>query len=187
MKITRVKSQIVKLPAEEPLAGGPGFYRSFFEFVTLRVETDAGIEGIGVTFFGWTLTAALKHAVDQLSELLIGEDPMRTEAVGRKLRECCGRSGTWRNIDLGLLSYRHGAVGYQRQGPRPVTRCDARRAARPRSHLCQRRSVADFAAGARRQGGPVLVEKGFKQMKMQLALPGDTDCRARSRARPANS
>ena len=30
MKITRVKSQIVKLPAEEPLAGGPGFYRSFF-------------------------------------------------------------------------------------------------------------------------------------------------------------
>ena len=51
MKITRVKSQIVKLPAEEPLAGGPGFYRPFFEFVTLRMETDAGIEGIGVTFW----------------------------------------------------------------------------------------------------------------------------------------
>ena len=50
MKITRVKSQIVKLPAEEPLAGGPGFYRSFFEFVTLRMETDIGIEGIGMTF-----------------------------------------------------------------------------------------------------------------------------------------
>jgi hypothetical protein len=50
MKIARVKSQIVKLPADEPLAGGPGFYRPFFEFVTLRMETDAGIEGIGVTF-----------------------------------------------------------------------------------------------------------------------------------------
>ena len=86
MKITRVKSQIVKLPADEPLAGGPGFYRSFFEFVTLRMETDNGIEGIGVTFFGWSLTPALKHAVDQLSDLLIGEDPMRIEAVGRKVR-----------------------------------------------------------------------------------------------------
>jgi L-alanine-DL-glutamate epimerase-like enolase superfamily enzyme len=81
MKITRVKSQVVKLPADEPLAGGPGFYRPFFEFVILGLETDAGIEGIGVTFFGWALTATLKHAVDQLSELVIGEDPCQRRAV----------------------------------------------------------------------------------------------------------
>src|SRR4029453_5562844 len=86
MKITRVKSQIVKLPADEPLAGGPGFYRSFFEFFTLRMATDNGVEGIGWTFFCWSPTPALKHAVYQLSDLLIGEDPMRIEAVGRKVR-----------------------------------------------------------------------------------------------------
>src|SRR5262249_16440470 len=91
MKITRVKSQIVKLPAEEPLAGGPGFYRSFFEFVTLQMETDTDIEGIGITFFGWSLTPALRQAVDQLSELLIGEDPMRIETVGRKIRAAAAR------------------------------------------------------------------------------------------------
>ena len=93
MKIKRIQSQIVRLPAEEPLAGGPGFYRQSFEFVILRMETEDGIEGIGVTFFGWALTAALKHAVDQLSELVIGEDPLRTEAVGRKIRSAAAGAG----------------------------------------------------------------------------------------------
>ena len=162
MKITRVKSQIVKLPAEEPLAGGPGFYRSFFEFVTLRMETDTGIEGIGVTFFGWSLTPALKHAVDQLSDLLIGEDPMRIEAVGRKVR-CRGdwTRPRW-NIHLGLLGHRHGALGYQGQVARPVTRYDARRVARPRFHVCQRRAVADLATGTRRKGGAGACGEGVQ-------------------------
>lgn len=93
MKITRVQSQIVKLPAEEPLAGGPGFYRPFFEFVALRMLTDEGIEGLGITFFGWALTATLKHAVDQLSEFVIGEDPLRLEAVGRKVRNAVAGAG----------------------------------------------------------------------------------------------
>jgi hypothetical protein len=30
-----------RMPAEEPLAGGLGLYRTFLELVTLRVETDA--------------------------------------------------------------------------------------------------------------------------------------------------
>jgi L-alanine-DL-glutamate epimerase-like enolase superfamily enzyme len=51
MKITAIRSQLVKLPAEEPLAGGPPFYRPFHEFVAVDVETDAGIEGIGYTTF----------------------------------------------------------------------------------------------------------------------------------------
>jgi len=93
MKITQVKSQIVKLPAEEPLAGGSGFHRPFFEFVILQLYTDEGIEGIGVTFFGWTLTAALKRAVEQLSELIIGDDPLRIEALGGKIRNAAAGAG----------------------------------------------------------------------------------------------
>ena len=53
------------------------------------METDAGIEGIGVTFFGWALTPALRQAVDQLSELAVGEDPLRTEAVAGEVVDCC--------------------------------------------------------------------------------------------------
>ena len=173
MKITRVKSQIVKLPAEEPLAGGPGFYRSFLEFVTLRMETDTGLEGIGVTFFGWSLTPALKCAVDQLSELLIGEDPMRIEALPQNSR-CGGWSRPRRNIHLGVLGHRHGALGYQGQvlGQSLAMMLGGLRDRVPTyaSGALSRTSPLEHVVKA----GPVLVEKGFKQMKMQLALPGDT-------------
>src|SRR5437870_13171246 len=174
MKITRVKSQVVKLPADEPLAGGPGFYRPFFEFVILRLETDTGIEGIGVTFFGWALTATLKHAVDQLSELVIGEDPMRIEAVGRKVRSAAASAGpsgistlAYSAIDIALWDIKGKALG------------------QPLATLLGglRDRVPTYASGALSRtsplehvvkAGPLLVEKGFKQMKMQLALPGET-------------
>ena len=47
MKITTIKSQIVKLPADEPLANGPATPGATRDFVALTVGTDEGIEGIG--------------------------------------------------------------------------------------------------------------------------------------------
>jgi L-alanine-DL-glutamate epimerase-like enolase superfamily enzyme len=174
MKIRAVKSQVVKLPAEEPLADGPGFHRPFFEFVTLRIQTDAGIEGIGVTFFGGALTASLKHAVDQLSELVIGEDPLRVEAVGRKVRSAAASAGpggistlAFSAIDMALWDIKGKASsqslavmlgGLRNQIPTYASGALSRTS--PLEHVVK--------------AGPVLVEKGFKQMKMQLALPGDT-------------
>ncbi|MGH8650368.1 MAG: hypothetical protein ACREUP_13855, partial [Burkholderiales bacterium] len=84
MKITKIQTQVVRVPANEPLAGGPAQPGATREFVTLRAGTDAGIEGIGYTFFGAALTGALKSAVDALGALAIGEDPLRTEAVAAK-------------------------------------------------------------------------------------------------------
>ena len=40
MKITHVQSQIVCLPGEEPLAGGPASPKDTKNFVTLRVGTE---------------------------------------------------------------------------------------------------------------------------------------------------
>jgi L-alanine-DL-glutamate epimerase-like enolase superfamily enzyme len=51
MKITSIRSQVVRLPVDEPLAGGPPYFRSHNQFVTLRIATEDGIEGIGATFF----------------------------------------------------------------------------------------------------------------------------------------
>ncbi|HXF76663.1 MAG TPA: hypothetical protein VNN13_11265, partial [Methylomirabilota bacterium] len=93
MKIKRIRSQMVRLPVEEPLAGGPPYFRSHNQFVTVRVETEDGIEGIGAIFFGGALTASLKHAVDQLGELLIGEDPLRVEFLTQKLRAAGASAG----------------------------------------------------------------------------------------------
>jgi L-talarate/galactarate dehydratase len=174
MKITAVHSQIAKLPAEEPLAGGPGFYRPFFEFVTLRVQTDAGIEGIGVTFFGGTLTASLKRAIDQLGELAIGEDPLLIEALGRKLRSAAASAGP-------------GGISTLAFSPIDMALWDIKGKASGQSLAVMlgglRKQISTYASGALSRtsplehvvkAGPVLVEKGFKQMKMQLALPGDT-------------
>ena len=55
MKLKRIASQVVRVPLDEPLASGPPYFRSHNQFVTLRIETDDGIEGIGVSFFGGAL------------------------------------------------------------------------------------------------------------------------------------
>lgn len=174
MQIKRVRSQVVRLPADEPLAGGPPFYRPFHEFVTLQIETDAGIQGIGVTFFGGTLTAALKHAVDQLGELVIGEDPLRVEAVGRRLRDAAGGSGpggiftlAYSAIDIALWDIKGKALG---QSLATLLGGLRDRVPTYASGALMRTYPLDHVVRA----APLLVEKGFRQMKMQLALPGDT-------------
>ncbi len=96
MKISKIQTLIARVPADEPLAGGPATPGATREIVTLRIGTDAGIEGIGYTFFGAALTGALKQAVDALGNLTIGEDPLRTEAIHAKLRAAsagCGPGG----------------------------------------------------------------------------------------------
>ena len=175
MKITGLQSQLVRLPADEPLAGGPAFPGPFRGFVTLQVQTDAGIEGVGVTFFGAALTATLKHAVDQLGALAVGEDPLRVEAVGAKLSDAAAGSAgpggiftlAFSAIDMALWDIKGKALN------QPL--------ATLLGGLHSR--VPTYASGALMRtfplehvttAAPALVEKGFRQMKMQLALPGET-------------
>jgi L-alanine-DL-glutamate epimerase-like enolase superfamily enzyme len=93
MKITAIRTQIVALPNDEPLAGFSENPNATNPIVALRIGTDDGIEGIGVTYFGGRLTATLKRAVDELGALAIGEDPLRVEAVAAKLAAAAGGAG----------------------------------------------------------------------------------------------
>src|SRR3979409_2622223 len=86
MKIQQVETNLVRLPVEEPLVGAPPYPAMMREFLTLRVRTDDGIEGIGITAFGGKLMRALRAAVEEFGELVRGEDPLRTEHVAAKLR-----------------------------------------------------------------------------------------------------
>ena len=92
MKITGTKTQIVELPADEPLAGAAENPNGKRPIVTLRVQTDAGAEGIGVAYFGGALTRTLAHAIDELGALLVGDDPVLVEAVHQKLKNAAGGS-----------------------------------------------------------------------------------------------
>jgi L-talarate/galactarate dehydratase len=177
MKITAARSQIVRLPMEEPLAGGAGLHRSHFDFVTLRLETDAGLEGIGISFFGSALTAALKRAVELLGDLIVDEDPLRPESVLRKLREAAASAGPGGISTLAIAAF-------------DIALWDIKGKAFGQS-VAQllgglRPQVPTYASGALSRTSPidevlrsarVLVEKGFRQMKTQLALPGDTSPR----------
>src|SRR5260370_38249964 len=92
MKISGTKTQIVELPAGAPLAGAADNPTGRRPIVTLRVATDGGAEGIGVSYFGGALTRTLAHAIDELGALCVGEDPVRVEAVQQKLKNAAGGS-----------------------------------------------------------------------------------------------
>ena len=174
MKIKSIRSHVLRVPLDEPLAGGPPYFRSHNQFVILRVETEDGIEGIGATFFGGALSATLKHAVDQLGELIVGEDPLRVEAITQKLRSAAASAGPGgiltlaiSGIDMALWDIKGKllgqSLGTMLGGLRdrvPTYASGALVRAYPLDHLVK--------------AAQLLVDRGFKQMKTQLALPGDT-------------
>src|SRR6266403_93662 len=92
MKIASLETGIVLLPNDEPLAGFSENPNAKNPIVWLRLRTDAGIEGLGVAYFGGALTRTLAHAIDELGALSLGEDPVRVEAVQQKLRNAAGGS-----------------------------------------------------------------------------------------------
>src|SRR5437764_7222938 len=175
MKITGTRTQIVELPADEPLANAPENPNGKRPIVTLRVETDAGAEGIGVAYFGGALTRTLALAIDELGALCVGEDPVLVEAVHAKLKAAAGGSAGPGGIYHLALSALAMALWDIR----------AKAANLPLWRLLggARGRVPTYASGALMRGLPLdtvgkaaatLKEKGWREMKTQLALPGET-------------
>jgi len=176
MKITGTRTQIVELPADEPLAGAAENPNGKRPIVTLRVQTDGGAEGIGVAYFGGALTRTLAHAIDELGALIVGEDPVLVEAVHQKLKNAAGGSAgpggiyhlALSALDIALWDIRGKALGL------PLWKLLG--GARER--------VPTYASGALMRGlsldrvvkaAATLKEKGWREMKTQLALPGETN------------
>src|SRR6201993_356240 len=174
MKISGIRSQIVALPADEPLADAAENPDATRPIVTLQVETDEGITGVGVTYFGGALTGALRRAVDELGALTVGDGPRRVEAIVAKLRTAAGSAGpagifnlAWSALDMALWDIRGKALNL------PLWKLLG--GARER--------VPTYASGALMRGLSLdrvvaaaarLKERGFREMKTQLALTGET-------------
>jgi L-alanine-DL-glutamate epimerase-like enolase superfamily enzyme len=86
MKISSFETRLVSVPREAgSLLSGPA------SFVTIRLRTDDGIEGIGYSgFVSGVLLKALKAAVDGLAELTLGQDPLAVEALNARLLATAG-------------------------------------------------------------------------------------------------
>jgi L-alanine-DL-glutamate epimerase-like enolase superfamily enzyme len=174
MKLASLETGIVLLPNDEPLAGFSENPNAKNPIVWLKLRTDDGVEGLGVTYFGGALTRSLRHAVDELGALVIGDDPLRIEAIARKLRDAAGSAGpagilmmVMSAIDVALWDIKGKALGL------------------PLWKLLGggRDRIASYASGALRRGLKLeeaviaagrLREKGYRQTKMQLGLPSVT-------------
>jgi L-alanine-DL-glutamate epimerase-like enolase superfamily enzyme len=168
MKITQIKTRVLRTPADNPLVVGIDIGTATREFVTLEMMTDEGLEGIGLTFFGGPLTLALREAVEALGSLALGENPLHVEAIAGKLRRAASGAGpgglftlALSAIDLALWDIKGKALaqpvhallgGYRDRAPTYA------------SGALMRPYPVSYLAEA----GPRLVEMGFKQMKMQL-------------------
>jgi L-alanine-DL-glutamate epimerase-like enolase superfamily enzyme len=174
MKITHVTTRCVRLPIEEPLVGAPPSPSMQREFVTVTIGTDDGIEGNGVTGFGGKLVRTLATAVEELGELIKGDDPIAVDAIRGKLvtaSASCGPGGiatlALTAIDIALWDIRGKALGL------PL--------ARLLGGLRER--VPAYASGALMRSTPLdkvqeaaaaLVKKGWRRMKTQMAVDGLT-------------
>ncbi|MBV8889104.1 MAG: mandelate racemase/muconate lactonizing enzyme family protein [Alphaproteobacteria bacterium] len=174
MRIASLHTDIVLLPNDEPLAGFSENPNATNPIVALRLRTDDGIEGLGVTYFGGALTRSLRRAVDELGALTIGEDPLRVERIAHKLRDAAGSAGpagiflmALSAIDVALWDIKGKALNL------------------PLWQLLGggRDRIATYASGALRRGLTLdeavtaagrLREKGYRQAKMQLGLRGET-------------
>src|SRR3974377_1832663 len=92
MKITRTETAILRIPEDDPLADMPEESGRLRPIVTLRVQTDTAPAGIGLSLCGGSLPGTLRSAMDDLGALLVGEDPLRIEAILRKLGAAAGDS-----------------------------------------------------------------------------------------------
>src|SRR5260370_12956323 len=183
MRIQQIKVNFVRLPLEEPLVGAPYMPGMLREFFTVQVQTDEGIEGIGVTGLGGKLVRALRAAIEDFGELIRGDDPLRTEQVIEKLRAASASCGPGiatlaiSAIDTALWDIRGKAFGV------------------PLARLLGglRDKVPAYASGALPRTTPTdkleraasaLVEKGYRQIKTQMAVEGLTPTHGIERIRP---
>jgi L-alanine-DL-glutamate epimerase-like enolase superfamily enzyme len=182
MKIQRIKVNFVRLPLEEPLVGAPYMPGMLREFFTVQVQTDQGIEGIGITTFGGELVRALHAAIEDFGELIRGDDPLRTEQVAAKMRAASASCGSGiamlaiSAIDTALWDIRGKAFDV------------------PLARLLGglRDKVPAYASGALTRTTPndrlqraasALVEKGYRQIKTQMAVEGFTPAQEIERIR----
>jgi L-alanine-DL-glutamate epimerase-like enolase superfamily enzyme len=167
MKITGFRSHIVRSPADNPLVVGLPERSDTRDFVTLELETDAGLVGNGLTFFGGQLTGALKAAVDAFADLSVGEDPTRTEAIAAQAQAAAGSAGPGGIYTLAMsaLDIACWDVRGKAEGKSVAALLGGLRERVPAyaSGALLRQHPVDYLA----QAGPRLVGMGFRQMKMQ--------------------
>jgi L-alanine-DL-glutamate epimerase-like enolase superfamily enzyme len=176
MKIASYEAITLHVPEDDPLANMPEEAGRKRPMVAIRLRTDQGIEGIGVTLYGGRATRSLRAMVEDLAAITVGEDPMRIEAIVAKLRGGDISAGTGgpggiftlalSAIDVALWDIKGKAL------EQPVWKLLGGHRSRVPTYASGslRRGLTDKQA---EQAARILIQKGFREMKTQMALPGN--------------
>lgn len=113
MRIVRVEATAHRVPVRVPLRAEPIPWRLVF----VRVETDAGLAGYGVTGgIQWTATRELVNR--EMAPLLLGQDPLPTERHWQELYRRLNpraQTGAWSAavsaVDIALWDLKGRALG----------------------------------------------------------------------------
>ena len=173
MKIKSYEVLTLLVPEDDPLANMPEEAGRKRPIVAVRLRTDDGIEGIGVTLYGGRLTRSLHAAVEDLAAATVGEDPMRVEAIVTKLRTGDPGGGLG-----GIFTLAISAIDTA------IWDIKGKALDQPLWKLLggHRDRVPTYASGSLRRGltdeqaqraAAILAKEGFREMKTQMALPGN--------------
>ncbi len=180
MRINGFKTKVVSVPRERgPLGEGVDTLAS--NFVTLRLTTDEGVEGIGYGgFVSSLMVKALKEAMDALAEVTIGEDPMNNEAISAKLFALAGSGApaglvtrSVSAIDVAVWDIKGKALG------QPVYKLLGGHRDRVSTYYSGT-LWRPYTLEELRESGIELAEQGFKSMKFRM---GAEDTAAKELAR----
>jgi L-talarate/galactarate dehydratase len=173
MKITGFQTHAVSMPRD---SGGPAG-ASMANFVTLRLQTDAGIEGIGyVGFFSTVMGKSTLVALEALCEQTVGSDPEMVEAITQRLLALAGGGtpgGRVVGSPAGTVTYCVSAIDVA------LWDIKAKAAGLPLYKLLGgfRDRVPTYASGhlwrdytltMLAETAPKLVEQGYRAMKFRL-------------------
>ena len=174
MKIKLIRSQVVRVPLEEPLAGGPAVFS-----LAQSVCHTSGRDGRRHRrnrrkLFRRCAQRDAKKGDGSARRIDVGEDPLRIDALTHKLCTAAASAGPGGILTLAISAidmalwdikgkYFGQSLGAMLGGLRERVPTYA-------SGALVRAYAPDHLVKAAQR----LVEAGFKQMKTQLALPGDT-------------
>ena len=101
MKITNVVTHLLTAQWVDD----PSFPQALHSTAIIRIETDAGIDGLGELTWGYFAPDAVPAMVDYFKPVLIGRDPLQLTAVTRALCDDSvwwARSGAGKSVISGL-------------------------------------------------------------------------------------
>jgi muconate cycloisomerase len=166
MKIERVDAIPVALPLAKPIRMA-GSEVGIAQNVVVRVQTDAGLVGWGEcasapTFSGETQGSIVAAVAGSLGPALVGEDPMRREALRAVMdQRLLGNHGAKAALDIALFDLAGKALGvpvYELLGGR----------SRPGARVFWHLGNADPGADAREAAAR--ARDGFTFFKLKVAI-----------------